>query len=553
MATNYAAFKTGKELLFAGVKPKTAKEKLRLILTRRIESLRDQHGVSEQLFSELYPNTVAPMNTAIQYTRALVAGLDVLVFGPPGSGKTTFVNDTIALFPAQAYVVDGCELQCNPFSLFDSEFSSHVKPCPSCKQKHGGTEYLTSGIFNPTKIKPEDVPVRLTSFRDGFGISRFRGSPDTFPEDLSGKIDLVQYEKFGDPFDHRVFRAGKLSHGNNGIVNINEVGKIPVKAQDALLDALSESEVKPSGTREAVPSSAVVLCDTNTPDLDRISGPLNDRLMAIFFPYPATVEANYTILKRNMYGEKPKTTAPSLDDILTTAAPSLLDIPVSVPLEKAMCSLMIEYRGHTLCARFEETGSNRALLDADKLSRANAIIYGEKNVSQNDAIEAMTQAILGNIHPRTTKDYLEHEKSVRDYVSKNLPIKFEEECKAYWCEFAKLNDATTFVQIAKETRAIATEVRSLYEENNKKKNDAKTLGNKGDKAGAETLLVEAKEVVQNYWGLCHAVVDGAKAQKFWEYVKSTTPIMPVSDDNKAALAGNILRSIQAYINVPRTA
>lgn len=532
---DYTQIKTAKDMIDAGIPAMTSKEKLQATLIHELDNLRGQYGITTETFERLYPGSIAPVTTAVKVTRSLIAGIDLIIFGPPGSGKTRMVNDIISMYPKLAYAVDGCDMQCNPYSLTDREFAGKVPACPKCRMIYGD---IDTGVFDISKIDPRSVKVKMVQLRDGFGISRFKGSPDTYPEDLAGRIDLLQYEKLGDPFDYRVFRAGKLSHGNNGIVNINEVGKIPLKAQDVLLDALSESEVKPSNSREAVPASAIFICDTNTEDLDRISGPLNDRLMAVFFPYPETVEANYKIIERNIHRVAAASGARSLEECLSRPTRSLLNVGMPMPSEKSLCSLMIEYRTSGLCQRFEETGSNRALLDAVRMTRANAILYGRNGIIASDLTEAMIQAIEGNVRPRNTKDWTELSLNVRKFVEAKMPEKLQAEMASYWCNFAKRfeKDPNALAPVAESLQKAATMINKLSQE----KNDASKSELARTKAG-QGMLSTAREVV-----------DGMNTKPFWAYVAETTPSMPVSDDSKDEMMVHLLSHLAPHISMPRT-
>jgi hypothetical protein len=260
--------------------------------------------------------------------------------------------------------------------------------------------------------------------------------------------------------------------------------------------------------------------------------------MAIFLPYPGTVDENYEIVLRNIYRKVQESKEIALEEIMTRLAPNILDIGFPLPLEKALCSLMIAYRANALCHKFEETGSNRALLDADKLARANAMLYGKCAVAQTDIQSALTQALLGNVRPRNTQDYLQLEDNVKKFVEKNLPAKVEEECKTYWCQFAKQfeNNAQDFVPIAQELKQLADKVVELS-------NAASADGKSAQ---------EVRELRKKQHELVRAIVDRKKAKPFMDYVEQTTAAIPIANDNKDSLMINLLFYLAAHIEVPRT-
>ena len=83
-------------------------------------------GGSQQSYlgniQSLYPNTILDFESLEMLTAALVAGNNVLLFGPPGSGKTNLAKDIWELFPKENFMVEGCPVQDNPYSIFDSNF-----------------------------------------------------------------------------------------------------------------------------------------------------------------------------------------------------------------------------------------------------------------------------------------------------------------------------------------------------------------------------------------------------------------------------------------------
>lgn len=130
---------TGESLIQKGIKPELPREFLRRQLKSKIETLRERGLSEEDIQQGLYPKTILEFATHEALTAALVAGNNVLLFGPPGSGKTNLAKDIWNLFPKQIYVVEDCPVQDNPFSIFDPKFFNQVPACPFCKTRFGGS------------------------------------------------------------------------------------------------------------------------------------------------------------------------------------------------------------------------------------------------------------------------------------------------------------------------------------------------------------------------------------------------------------------------------
>lgn len=506
MAIDTSKLKTGEDLISNGIRPTTAKENLAYVLERRIDALREKNGHGNHIYEELYPNTVIPSSTAYILTTGLIAGIDILVFGPPGTGKTTLAHDIIDLFPRFNYVVDGCaNFQCNPFSLFDPEFYARIKPCPTCKAQYGGEAYRSSRLFDPTTVDPGRVKVKFVYFNDGYGISRIMGTPDTFPQDLTGVVNLRKLQEIGDPFDKEVFTAGKLPQGNNGLVYLNELGKIPSKSQSALLDAMQEKEVKPANTREPVPSSAVYICDTNTKDLDKIMDPLNDRVLKVHFGYHPDIKGNRKIIRKTVYGSRATPAQYDYEEIWKADRTSLLELPIPSPLEDGIAAFMVSYRSDPLSEKYAETKSNRVMTEAVKLARANAKLSRRSVANSEDVMRSVTQSILGKTKPSTEKEYASDKEKLIAHIGSKLAEKIGEASIAYWCQFQHDSPGTS-------------------------------------KRASEEL--ERAEHT-NGW---KDVINGKQlenASAFWKFVEKEHSYVPKDDDVKAELLKETYRQIKA--------
>jgi len=195
---------TAQALMEAGLEPETPREFVRKEVLARIRRSRQEGLDEEVILQNLFPNTILNFETLETLTSALIAGNNVLLFGPPGSGKTNLAKDVWDLFPKHIFVVEGCPVHDNPFSVVDPGFAGRVPCCPFCQHRfgdrgRGGTrgggapggrgspggpgEFMD---FDPSWVDPAKVPVTTMKLQEGYGFARVQGSPEVFPDNLTG-------------------------------------------------------------------------------------------------------------------------------------------------------------------------------------------------------------------------------------------------------------------------------------------------------------------------------------------------------------------------------
>ena len=128
---------------------------------------------------------------------ALVAKRHVIIYGPPGIGKTTIAKNLAKLLPD--IKVNDCSYHCIP-----------EKPvCPECRAK---------------LAKRETIKTKTISGKERF--IRIQGSPDLSAEDLIGDIDPIKAMQYG-PLSAEAFTPGKIFKANNGILFFDELNRCP--------------------------------------------------------------------------------------------------------------------------------------------------------------------------------------------------------------------------------------------------------------------------------------------------------------------------------------
>ncbi|UCE36254.1 MAG: ATP-binding protein [Thermoplasmata archaeon] len=409
----------GQTLIESEVKPELPKDFLRHQLQSRIEMLREKGLEDPEILQNLYPNTILDTGTLEALTAALIAGNNVLLFGPPGSGKTNLAKDIWEMFPKRNYIVDGCPVQDNPYSIFDSDFFKKVPACPFCKTRFGELSFSELGYYDPSKVDPNSVPVNLVTLREGHGLARIQGSPEVFPDNLTGTLNLQRLEKIGDPTSPLVLEPGKLLQANRGLLMVDEIGKLPRGTQNVLLQALQEHIVSPAKSRETFPASFIAICTSNLDDLDNINEPLNDRLSNIHVNFNKMHWKNRKII-----------------DLALAKGTNDVFLP-EIFLEGSVFITEAWRNASGDVYELSEVGSNRTMIDIITRSEAYTNLQERRMVSLQDFEKGAQHAMLGRIRARGGDSLAQNEDRINGFISKNLQKELRKAGRLYWCGFYK--------------------------------------------------------------------------------------------------------------------
>jgi Cdc6-like AAA superfamily ATPase len=410
---------SGETLIESGVKAELPKDFLRHRLMSKIQMLREKGLEDAEILQNLYPNTILDTETLEALTAALIAGNNVLLFGPPGSGKTNLAKDIWEMFPKRNYVVDGCPVQDNPFSIFDSSFFKKVPACPFCKTRFGELSFSELGYYDPSKVDPSSVPVITITLREGHGLARIQGSPEVFPDNLTGTLNLQRLERIGDPTSPLVLEPGKLLQANRGLLMVDEIGKLPRGTQNVLLQALQEHIVSPAKSRETFPASFIAICTSNLDDLDNINEPLNDRLSNIHVDFNSVHWKNRKII-----------------DLALSNSSNEVFLP-EIFLEGSVFVIEAWRRASEGVFELSEVGSNRTMIDIMTRSEAYTNLQERKMVSLKDFEKGALLAMLGRIRARGGDSFAQNKDRINGFVTKNLQKELRKAGRMYWCGFYK--------------------------------------------------------------------------------------------------------------------
>ncbi len=415
--TSSAKITTAKALLEKGHKFKLPLEELHGSILKRLKILREDGLDEGQVLQALFPNTILDFETLEIVVSTLLAGNHMVLFGPPGSGKTNLAKDIWKLFPRQIWAVRGCPVQDHPYSLVDERYFRSLPPCPQCKLKYGNITDISD--FRVSDVDSEKLPVIRFNMREGYGFARIQGSPEAFPDNLTGTINIHKLEELGDPTNPLVLEPGKLLQANRGLLIIDEIGKLPLGTQNVLLQALQEKTVSPAKSRETYPAAFIAVTTSNLDDLDNINEPLNDRLANIYVGFNTKHSNNRLILDMNLSHRTP-----------TTFIPDIF-------IENSIFIIEAWRRAAGEIYELSEVGSNRTMIDNVQRSVAYSIMKNDGSITIENFRRGVRDAMFGRIRARGGDSFLQNKRAIENFYEKHFDEELTRAANRYWCNFFK--------------------------------------------------------------------------------------------------------------------
>ncbi len=417
----------------------------------QVEPADKENSVREETLRDFFPKTVLETERAEQAIIALLMGKDVVFYGPPGSGKSEAANDIISVAKQQKIIfhVDGCQVQCNPFSVFDSDFAKIVPPCPECMINYD-KDFKDTGRFRHPK--PKDVRVVAANYTEGKGIEFVAGTTRLNRMDLAGfkipKLDGTTTAGRESEFDPEGFHAGILSRTNNGILYIEEMDKLRPAVLEEFLDALQREQIKPEMLRYTYPADALIIGTAN--DHTKFPDPLVDRMFLIAVRYPDSVDTRHHITRRAYYKETVPVEDTPIDDTHQEVGDGLRAIPMPAIIERAVDALYMkfgsEYKG---TGKSPISVSNRCKIDALDVARAKLMLdqlfYAKtpKIANVDYAVSGIQFAMCRRVRESSPEADIGAKKELSDWVAKAFPAALKEEEDTWWCRAYKHIAAST--------------------------------------------------------------------------------------------------------------
>jgi Mg-chelatase subunit ChlI len=428
---------TAQDLVAQRLQPQRPRDAMRHEILARMQEQQAKGASRHEAMQSLFPRTILDDEVLEHVVSTLLAGTNMLIIGPPGSGKTSLAKDIWALLPREVWAVEDCPVQDDPFSLVDEAWAAQVPPCPYCKARYAGLSLKQLGDFDARAVDARKVPVQKLRLREGHGFARIQGSPEVFPDNLTGAINLAKLEQVGDPNSPLVLEPGKVMQANRGLLFVDEIGKLPRGTQNVLLQALQESTVTPAKSRETFPASFLAVTTSNLDDLDNINEPLNDRLSNLFVGFNQDHDKNRAIVDQGLQGRR--------------------DAAIPEVLREATVYLIEDWRKTTEGAsELLEVGSNRTLLDVLQRAEAYALLRGARALEAEDWRLGALDAMRGRIRARGSDSYEQNRAVVESFVGKRWKESGRHAGEDYWCRFfaevlrEDKHEGKRFVQEARE-------------------------------------------------------------------------------------------------------
>ena len=370
------------ELRAAGWRSRTVKEELRANLLTRV-------ATGEDVFPGVvgYDETVIP---AIE--NAILAGQDVVFLGERGQAKTRLARLLVGLLDAWLPVVQGGELNDDPFDP--------VSPAARALVEARG----------------DDTPVEWLP-RDRRYAEKL-ATPDITIADLIGEVDPIKVAEGRYLSDELVLHYGLIPRANRGIVAINELPDLAERIQVGLLNILEERDVQIRGFLVRLPLDLYVVASANPEDYTsrgRIITPLKDRLGSqIRTHYPRTLEHEMAIVRQE------KHRFPADEGIPAVVMPPFMEELVAELTHLARRSPEISQRSGV---SVRVSVANAEVLEAAALKRAVRLgePVGAPRVSDLGALVAST---VGKVELETAGEEAPEDRIVERLITKAVHATF---------------------------------------------------------------------------------------------------------------------------------
>jgi MoxR-like ATPase len=400
-----------------------------------------EQEIRNTCLQEFFPKARLEAETAFKIITGLLMRKDMVLYGPPGSGKTLVAKDIAKIVKSQGidFVVEGCQANCNPYSLFDPDFAQIVPPCPRCMAEYDQSgSFLNTGRFDMPK--PEQVKVKLVVIGDGQKIEVVEGTPDLMGFHMRGyKIPDMQKRNESDhDYDPRGFNAGFLIRTNNGLLIIDEGDKLRPPTLTHCLMAMGSDRTKPDELRYEYPSHSTIILTAN--DITVFPPAFNDRALFIPIRYPESVDVLDEITLSTYYGVQDQRSLLEIGTLHKEQGLDLRDIPMAAITRKAISALHRKFRNE-YTKRNEIMGSMRDSNDARDAARAIWMIdklFFEgtpEMITDNYAIAGLQFSICSRTGYADGSEDATTRRELSDWVSLNYPgiVKGEED--NFWCKF----------------------------------------------------------------------------------------------------------------------
>ena len=257
------------ELRASGWRSRSVKDELRSNLLARLA-----------IGGEVLPGIVGYEDTVIPaIENAILAGHDLVFLGERGQAKTRMARLLVGLLDEWLPVVDGGELNDDPFAP------------------------VSPGAKAAVEREGETTPIDWLH-RDRRYAEKL-ATPDITIADLIGEVDPIKVAEGRYLSDELTLHYGLIPRANRGIVAINELPDLAERIQVGLLNVLEERDVQIRGFTVRLPLDLYVVASANPEDYTsrgRIITPLKDRLGSqIRTHYPRSLDDELSIVAQEKH------------------------------------------------------------------------------------------------------------------------------------------------------------------------------------------------------------------------------------------------------------
>jgi len=252
---------------------RTVKDEMRANLMRRLEG-------GEPLFPGIvgFEDSVIP-----QVVNAILSKHNMILLGLRGQAKSRILRALTSLLDEEIPVVDGCEINDNPFAPL----------CRFCRSR--------------LRQQGDDTPIAFLSRVDRY-VEKL-ATPDVTIADMIGDIDPIRAARSGlNLSDELTIHYGLLPRSNRGIFAINELPDMAGKIQVGLFNILQEGDIQIKGYPIRLLLDVAMVFTANPEDYTargKIVTPLKDRIGSeIRTHYPATLEQGIAITQQEAWTQR---------------------------------------------------------------------------------------------------------------------------------------------------------------------------------------------------------------------------------------------------------